>query len=376
MNTWVIIVAAGKGERAGGGIPKQYRPIGGAPVLRRTVKAFLDHPGIDGVQVVYNPEHKALYGKAAGDLAMPAPVRGGASRQESVFLGLQALADKEPDIILIHDAARAFVSQDVITRVVDRVKKTGHGAIPALPVADTLKRAKDGVVETTIDRSNMFSAQTPQGFPFSGILAAHQKAAGKDLTDDAAVAEAAGLAVDMVPGDKRNIKITFEEDFMTGHADVRTGTGFDVHAFEPGDRVILCGVEIPHSAKLKGHSDADAGLHALTDAILGAIGEGDIGDHFPPSDAKWKGAPSDIFLKHAADLVAAKGGRITSADVTLICEAPKIGPHRDKMRARVAGILGIEKERVSVKATTTEKLGFTGRGEGIGAQATATVVFS
>ncbi|MCH8173042.1 MAG: bifunctional 2-C-methyl-D-erythritol 4-phosphate cytidylyltransferase/2-C-methyl-D-erythritol 2,4-cyclodiphosphate synthase [Proteobacteria bacterium] len=373
MTIKAIIVAAGSGVRAGDGPPKQYRRIGGVPVLRRTVKAFLDHPDIDGVMVAANPEHADLYREAVGDLDLPSPALGGATRQASVLAGLKALEGDPPEVVLIHDAARAFVTREVISRVIDKVRETGHGAIPALAIADTLKEAAGGQITKTVDRKGLFTAQTPQGFPYSAILAAHQKAAGQDLTDDAAVAEAAGLKVSIVAGDKSNIKLTRKEDFREMSGDIRTGSGYDVHAFEAGDHVILGGVKIPHSKALRGHSDADAALHALTDALLGAIGEGDIGDHFPPSDGKWKNAPSDIFLKHAAELVAKKGGRITNVDLTIICEAPRIAPHREAMRKNIASLLGIALDRVNVKATTTEKLGFTGRGEGIAAGAIATV---
>lgn len=375
MTITAIIVAAGKGVRAGDGPPKQYRTLSGVPVLRRSVEVFLAHPDINKVIVVINPDHADFYEKAVGDLGLPSPVAGGRTRQESVLNGLTSLEGDAPGIVLIHDAARAFVSLGVIERVIDEVSDSGDGAIPSLPVFDTLKKSKDGFVEETISRTGLFTVQTPQGFPYPEILNAHKKASGKELTDDAAVAEAAGMKVALVAGAKENIKLTKHEDFAGHSHDVRIGSGFDVHAFEGGDHVILCGVKIPHDKGLRGHSDADAGLHALTDAILGAIGEGDIGDHFPPSDDKWKDAPSDLFLRHAASLVEEAGGTITNVDVTLICEAPKIGPHRAAMRGRVAEILGLETARVSIKATTTEQLGFTGRGEGLAAQATATVVF-
>ncbi len=375
MTITAIIVAAGKGVRAGDGPPKQYRTLSGVPVLRRSVEVFLAHPDISKVIVVINPDHADFYEKAVGDLELPSPVAGGRTRQESVLNGLTSLEGDAPGIVLIHDAARAFVSLGVLERVIDEVSDSGGGAIPSLPVCDTLKKGKDGIVEETISRDGLFTVQTPQGFPYPEILNAHKKAAGKELTDDAAVAEAAGMKVALVAGAKENIKLTNPEDFAGHCHDVRTGSGFDVHAFEDGDHVILCGVKIPHEKGLRGHSDADAGLHALTDAILGAIGEGDIGDHFPPSDEQWKDAPSDLFLRHAANLVKKAGGSITNVDVTLICEAPKIAPHRAAMRNRVAEILGLEVARVSIKATTTEQLGFTGRGEGLAAQATATVVF-
>ncbi len=379
-----IILAAGRGERAGGDRPKQYRDMGGKPLLRMAVQAFLDHPGIATVQVVFQPEDQAYYDAAMTGLSLPTPVSGGESRQASVLAGLRALKSSgaPPDIVLIHDAARAFVSQDIIDRVIDAVAAgagDNEGAIPALPVSDTLKRGEE-YVEETVERANLWRAQTPQGFPFAGILAAHEAHADKALTDDAAVAQAAGMGVRIVQGDERNIKITRPEDFAAVNSeeqmithDIRTGFGYDVHQFEAGDAVTLCGVEIPHGQKLKGHSDADAGLHAITDALLGAIAAGDIGDHFPPSDPQWKDAASEVFLRHAMELVRRQGGEILNIDVTLICEAPKIAPHRAKMRARIAEILDIAPERVSVKATTTEKLGFIGRGEGLAAQAVATV---
>ncbi|RMD88367.1 MAG: bifunctional 2-C-methyl-D-erythritol 4-phosphate cytidylyltransferase/2-C-methyl-D-erythritol 2,4-cyclodiphosphate synthase [Alphaproteobacteria bacterium] len=378
-----LVVAAGRGIRAGGGLPKQYRTIGDRMVLERTVTALLQHPRIDGVRVVIHPDDRSLYDAAVAGLDLAAPVAGGATRQESVRAGLEALASTEPrpDIVLIHDAARCFVPAALVDRVLDAVDD-GHGAIPALPVSDTLKRVADGRVVTTMPRDDLRRAQTPQGFPFPAILAAHRAAAARtDLTDDAAVAEGAGLPVRCVAGAEENVKLTTAADFARAQGriagapavDVRTGFGFDVHRFEPGDYVWLCGVQIPHEAGLSGHSDADAGLHALTDALLGCLAAGDIGDHFPPSEARWRDAPSHLFLAHAARLLRDRGGVILHCDLTLICEAPRIGPHRAAMRARIADLLGIALDRVSVKATTTERLGFAGRGEGIAAQAVATV---
>lgn len=373
-----LIVAAGRGVRAGGGLPKQYRPVGGRPVLAWSAAAFARHPRVAEVRVAIHPDDRALYDAAGAGLNLGAPVHGGATRQDSVRLGLEALATEAPDIVLIHDAARAFVSAALIGRVVDAIAP-GAGAIPALPVTDTLKRGGD-LVEATVPRDGLWRAQTPQGFPFAPILAAHRQAQGRALTDDAAVAEAAGLPVAIVAGAEENVKLTAPEDFARAAPpapavlEPRTGTGFDVHRFEPGDHVWLCGVKVAHEVGLKGHSDADVGLHALTDAILGALANGDIGTHFPPSDPQWRGAPSDKFLAHAAGLVARAGGRIAHADVTLICERPKIGPHKSAMRARIADILGLDPTRVSVKATTTEGLGFTGRREGIAAQAAATLL--
>jgi len=375
-----LIVAAGRGVRAGGGLPKQYRQAGGEPVLTRSVQAFLTHPEVTELRVVIHPDDRALYEAAVAGLDLPAPVHGGATRQESVRAGLEALAaaPAPPDIVLIHDAARCFVPAEVITRVLAAIDTDGPGgAIPGLPVADTLKRAPGGAIAATVDRTGLYRAQTPQGFPFKAILDAHRAAAGQALTDDAAVAEAAGMTVRIVEGAESNIKLTRPEDFtmQTDRAmEPRVGAGFDVHRFEPGDHVWLCGVRIAHDRGLKGHSDADAGLHALTDAILGALADGDIGAHFPPSDPRWKDAASDAFLRYAAKLVAARGGRIAHCDITLICERPKIGPHTAAMRARIADILAIAESRVSVKATTTEKLGFTGRGEGLAAEAVATLL--
>jgi 2-C-methyl-D-erythritol 4-phosphate cytidylyltransferase/2-C-methyl-D-erythritol 2,4-cyclodiphosphate synthase len=386
--TVAIIVAAGRGSRAGVGGPKQYRDLAGESVIARTLRAFTDHPGVDAVRVIIHAEDHDLYEQSIVALIhhpkLMAPVNGGKERQDSVRLGLESLAAQPPAIVLIHDAARPFIDAATIARVIDAARASG-GAIAALPVFDTLKKSDGGAhpcIDDTVPRERLWRAQTPQGFHYAAILAAHRAAAGEALTDDAAVAERAGLKVSLVAGSPDNMKITQAEDF--GMAEIllgrkrmmmefRTGTGFDVHEFEDGDAVVLCGVSIPHAKKLKGHSDADAGLHALTDAILGAIGEGDIGDHFPPSDMRWKGAPSRIFLQKARDLVAARGGAIAHCDITLICEAPRIGPHREKMRAALADILGIATERVSVKATTTEGLGFTGRREGVAAMATATV---
>jgi 2-C-methyl-D-erythritol 4-phosphate cytidylyltransferase/2-C-methyl-D-erythritol 2,4-cyclodiphosphate synthase len=280
--------------------------------------------------------------------------------------------------VLIHDAARPLIDGSLIDRMIDALAAT-PGAIPVLPVADTVKRGADGQVVETLDRATLWRAQTPQAFRYADIMAAHAAAAGRELTDDAAVAEAAGLAVALIAGTEENFKVTAEADLhrarqiLSPGTDIRVGNGFDVHRFGPGERIMLCGIAVPHDYGLIGHSDADVGLHALTDAILGAIGAGDIGQHFSPSDARWKGADSAQFLAHADSLVRARGGRILSVDVTIICERPKVGPHREKMVARVASILGLEPSRVSVKATTTEGLGFTGRAEGIAAQATASI---
>lgn len=383
--TIAIIVAAGRGSRAGAGGPKQYRDLAGKAVIARTAEAFLDHPKIDAVRVIIHRDDSGEYESAMGALLanekLLPPVFGGAERQDSVRLGLESIQELTPDHVLIHDAARPFIDPATIARVVDSLHDN-DGAIAALPVFDTIKRADGDAIETTVPRDALWRAQTPQGFRFEKILAAHRATDGKTLTDDAAVAEAAGLALKLVAGSPDNMKITQAEDFgmaalilgrKTSHMEYRTGHGFDVHAFEDGNAVIICSVSIPHEQKLKGHSDADVGMHALTDAIFGALGEGDIGDHFPPSDPQWKGAPSRVFLEQARDRVADRNGKITHCDVTLMCEAPKIGPHRDAMRAALAEILNIDASRISVKATTTEQLGFTGRREGIAAMATATV---
>jgi len=374
-----LVLAAGRGTRFGGTLPKQYLPLGGSSVLRHAVDALAAHPRVDRVLVAIRPEDRAVYDESVRGLDLLPPVAGGAERQDSVRLGLEALAALAPSLVLIHDGARPFLDAAMIDRVLDALDRA-PAAIPGLPLGDTIKRVAGDVIAETVDRAGLWRVQTPQGFHFAAILDAHRKSAGKALTDDAAVAEAAGIAPLIVAGSDDNLKITTAADLAAAErvlaarrADVRVGQGFDVHPFGPGDRLMVCGVEIPHGAGVVGHSDADVGLHALTDAVLGAIGAGDIGMHFPPSDPQWKGASSDRFLAHAAGLVRARGGNIAALDVTIVCERPKISPHRERMVARVAEIAGVAPERVSVKATTTEKLGFTGRGEGIAAQAVATV---
>ncbi|HTH16255.1 MAG TPA: bifunctional 2-C-methyl-D-erythritol 4-phosphate cytidylyltransferase/2-C-methyl-D-erythritol 2,4-cyclodiphosphate synthase [Magnetospirillum sp.] len=373
-----LVVAAGRGRRFGGDIPKQYQELAGRPVLRHTLAALAVNPQIDAVRVVYHPDDADVYAQATAGLDLLEPVAGGATRQDSVRLGLESLAPLSPDIVLIHDAARPFVDMGTIGRVIAALDYH-PGAIPAVAVADTLKRGADGMVGGTVERAGLWRAQTPQGFRFADILSAHLAVAGEELTDDAAVAERAGLKVALVQGSEDNYKITTAADLeraqavFRGPGETRMATGYDVHRFAPGTGVWLCGVEIPHDFRLEGHSDADVALHAATDAILGTISAADIGRHFPPTDPKWKGASSDRFLAHAAGLVAALGGRIVHLDITIICERPKVGPHRAAMQARVAEILGIAQDRVSVKATTTEGLGFAGRREGIAAQAAATV---
>ncbi|HXM00874.1 MAG TPA: bifunctional 2-C-methyl-D-erythritol 4-phosphate cytidylyltransferase/2-C-methyl-D-erythritol 2,4-cyclodiphosphate synthase [Rhizomicrobium sp.] len=371
-----LIVAAGRGERAGG--PKQYRALAGQAVLRRSAEAFAARTSL--IQVVIGADQAGDYKTAmAGFDALP-PVGGGETRQQSARNGLEALAKHAPDLVLIHDAARPLVSPALIERVIAALAQA-DAAIPLLPVADTLKRETDGRW-TTVPRDGLQRAQTPQGFRFDAILKAHRHFVGQDATDDMALAELAGLKIVAVAGEETNMKITAPEDFATaerllgGGGEFRTGFGFDAHRFAAGDHIWLCGVKLAHDHALEGHSDADAGLHALTDAILGTIGAGDIGEHFPPTDAKWRGATSSLFLEHALTLVRAAGGAVAHCDVTLICERPKIAPHRAAMRARIAAILGLDISRVSVKATTTEGMGFTGRREGIAAQAVATVRFT
>ena len=380
MTTIALIVAAGRGTRVGGEIPKQYLPLGGQPILRHSLTRFSGHPSVDAVRVVIHPNDRDLYDQSAAGLDLLDPVPGGATRQESVRLGLESLAAHAPTRVLIHDGARPLVDDRTIDDTLAALAQH-PGAIAAVPMPDTLKRADGELAKAGPDRTGLWRAQTPQVFRFVDILAAHRAAAGLELTDDAAVLERAGLPVKLVQGNEENMKVTNPADLARAErllafrlADVRVGNGYDVHAFGGSDRkLFLCGIEVPHERGLAGHSDADVALHAVTDAVLGAIGDGDIGQHFPPSDMKWKGAASDRFLRHAADLVAARGGMIAHIDVTIVCERPKIGPHRPAMRRRLAEILAIDEERISVKATTTEKLGFTGRGEGIAAQATATV---
>lgn len=384
--TVALIVAAGRGERFGALQPKQYCSLAGQPVLRRTVTAFLDHPGIDAVQVVIRPDHAELYENAVAGLPLPAPLFGGATRQETVANSLDALKTQGFETVLVHDGARPMVSARIITDVLRALADGADGVIPALPVTDTLKRADaDGLIETSVDRAGLWRAQTPQGFDLEKLCAAYARCdALAGLTDDASVFEAAGLPVQIVPGGADNLKITTQDDMIAAEtllyaraADTRTGTGYDVHRLvEKSDdthRLMLCGVEVEHTHYLEGHSDADVGLHAITDAILGAIGDGDIGRHFSPKDPRWKGADSAAFLEHAVSLAHALGGFVSHVDLTLICEAPKIGPRRENMRRRIAEIIGIDITRVSLKATTTEGLGFTGRREGIAAQALATV---
>lgn len=376
MQTGIIIVAAGRGTRAGGALPKQWQEVAGQPVARWTLRAFAGLGPI--VMVIHPDDHAQARATSAGmDVRL---VHGGADRATSVRAGLAALAEDAPDKVLIHDVARPCVSAEVIKTVLEALG-TQAGAAPALAVTDALWTGFEGQVSGTKDRDGLYRAQTPQGFDFAQILAAHEAHPG-GAADDVAVARAAGMEVAIVPGDEANLKITTHGDFtraanhLRGNMDVRLGNGFDVHAFEDGDHVILCGVKIPHTQKLKGHSDADVGMHAVTDALYGALAEGDIGRHFPPSDPQWKGADSALFLRHAVDLARARGYAIGNIDLTLICERPKITPHAPEMITRMSDVMGLDPSRVSVKATTSEQLGFTGRQEGIAALATATLVAS
>lgn len=386
-----LIVAAGRGARlrpdgtAGASSPKQYLPLCGRPMLTHAVTAFQDTEGVSAVRVVIHADDHALYDDALGHLGLLDPVQGGATRQDSVRLGLESLAGKGFETVLIHDAARPLVDNALVARTL-KALADHPGAVPALAMTDSLKRCAGGVIIDAVDRTDLWRAQTPQGFSLTAILDAHRKAAaeGSDThTDDAAVAAAAGIEVVLVPGSEDNFKITRLEDFaraerlLAGGGETRTGQGFDVHGFgaEGSGPVRLCGVDLPHDRGLTGHSDADAGLHAVTDALLGALAEGDIGSHFPPTDATWKDADSATFLGHALGLLKARGGTLIHLDITIICEHPKIAPHRALMRARMAGLLGIGNamDRISIKATTTEKLGALGRGDGIAAMAVATI---
>ncbi|MEM7463727.1 MAG: bifunctional 2-C-methyl-D-erythritol 4-phosphate cytidylyltransferase/2-C-methyl-D-erythritol 2,4-cyclodiphosphate synthase [Pseudomonadota bacterium] len=385
-NCVAIIVAAGRGHRMGSSDngPKQYRKLGSQAVLNRTISRFVNHHEVDLVLPVIHADDLDLFNNSVLPHAkLMDPVAGGATRQKSGFCGLRALETLEPNTVLIHDGVRPFTEVGTISDVINSIEP-GICALPAHPISDTLKHVDEqGFIDGTVSRASLFGAQTPQGFVYKEILAAHRLADGDEdteYTDDAQIAEAAGLKVRIVPSPATNTKITTQEDLEAANmryqtADTRTGIGYDVHRLVAGNIVTLCGVEIPHTHSLDGHSDADVGLHALTDALLGTIADGDIGSHFPPSDKEWKNASSDRFLKHAVNLVRENDGTITHLDITLICEAPKIGPHRDEMRSTVSEITGVNFSRVSVKATTNERIGFIGRQEGIAAMATVTVSF-
>lgn len=384
MEITAIIVAGGRGQRAGSGKPKQYRLLKGEPLLRHSIRRFSEHPAVSRIVPVIHPGDLNDFASASGGNSEKCtqPVFGGDTRQQSVFAGLQAIEKSPPDFVLVHDAARPLFSPALLDRAI-QVTKTSAAAVPVMPVTDTIKRVgADGVVVTTLDRSELRFAQTPQVFSYAKLLDAHRRAAAKnrnDFSDDASLIEWAGIPVATFAGEANNMKFTTAEDFLRAESlagtqfESRNGTGFDVHAFGPGDRVTLGGVQIPHHQGLSGHSDADVLLHAITDAVLGAIGEADIGAHFPPSDEQWRGVSSDRFLIHAIQLVGKMGGSIVNIDSTLLCEAPKIGPHREAIRRSIAAITGLGEDRIGVKATTTEKLGFLGRGEGIAAMASATI---
>lgn len=385
----VIILAAGRGIRAGSaGEPKQYHVVGGITVLERAITVFSKIQEIGRIVVVHHDDDKMTCEAALphfkGQIIL---VTGGNTRQASTLNGLAALSGTPPQFVMIHDAARPFVDDNLVRRLIEQMK-TGEAVIPAIPISDTLKRGTIGeFVQETVNRNDLFGAQTPQAFPFEAIFNAHQRAAqtvGVEFTDDASIAEWAGIPVRIIAGSQENTKITWKRDLElaekillshTRFPDVRTGNGYDVHSFVPGDFITLCGVKIAYRAKLNGHSDSDVALHALTDALLATCGAGDIGTHFPPTDAKWSGAPSKIFVAHAVEIIRKNGGKIANVDVTLICEAPQIGPHRAAMLSAIQEMLGISIERISIKATTNEKLGFIGRGEGIAAIATTSVVF-
>ena len=373
-----LVVAAGRSERFGGDIPKQYKTLGDSPLLRQTLGRLSAHPDITEVRAVIHPNDLRLYEGAAKGLGLAPPVLGGQERQDSVRMGLEVLATDPPELVLIHDGARPFVGAGVIDRILDALEHS-DAAIPTLPLSDTLKRSTDGNGCETVDRCNLWRAQTPQGFRFQSILKAHRDAAGLALTDDHAVAERAELSVSLIEGEERNFKITTPQDFrracdlIRGPLECRVGFGIDVHKLSEGNSVTLCGVVIPHDQGLEGHSDADVALHALTDALLGTIAAGDIGRHFPPSEEQWRGAASVLFVNRAVALVRARGARIVHADITIMGEAPRVGPHRRMMTTRVASLLGIDSGHVAIKATTTEQLGFIGRREGLAAQAVVTI---
>ncbi len=377
MVTDAVVLAAGRGLRLGGATPKQFLPLGGRTVVARALDAFLDHAEVRRVVAVVGAGEHAACREAAGPRADEVLfATGGATRQASVAAALDVLAADPPSHVLVHDAARPFVSAALVDRVIQRLRSGAEAVLPAIPVADTLKRLVDAAVVGTVPREGLAQAQTPQGFAYPLLVRVHAMASSA-ATDDAALAEAAGARVEVVDGERANFKITTVDDLASAHAALAPvpaiGQGFDVHRLVPGGPLILGGLTLDEPMQLEGHSDADVALHALTDALLGAIGDGDIGQHFPPSDPAWRGASSDRFLAHAAERVRAVG-EIAHLDLTIICERPKIGPVRDAMRARIATVVALPVARVSVKATTTERLGFTGRGEGIAAQALATVL--
>ncbi len=373
-----VVAAAGRGERTGGGVPKQYRPVAGRPLLSWTLHGLGALDGVGPVQVVCDPVHHDRYSASVEGFDPLPPVAGGATRQASVLRGLEALAAHEPDYVMVHDAARPFVAPDLVGRLRVALDGGAEGVIPVLPVTDTVKRCRDKVIAETLDRRGLALAQTPQAFRYANLLLAHRACAGREFTDDAAVAEAAGMTVATVAGDAGNMKVTTADDLVEAERrlearEIRVGTGFDAHAFAKGDRVTLCGVRIPHGRTLAGDTDADVGLHALVDAMLGAMGEGDLGAHFPVGDPAWKGRPSSDLVAVAVGLMKARRARLVNADITLICQRPRLAPHRPAMKARVAALLGVDPARVNIKATSTDGLGFAGRGEGVAGQAAVTL---
>jgi 2-C-methyl-D-erythritol 4-phosphate cytidylyltransferase/2-C-methyl-D-erythritol 2,4-cyclodiphosphate synthase len=374
----VILVAAGRGERAGAGLPKQYRSICGKPLLWWTLRSLMACEGVGPIQIVINPEFRELHENVVAEFDLPSPVAGGATRQASVLAGLEALGSGDIEHVMIHDAARPFVGKDLARRLRESLGEGNDGAIPVVAMTDTVKRCHEGLVIETLDRSTLARAQTPQAFRFEAILAAHRAVRGTELTDDAAVAEAAGLTVAAVAGDEGNSKVTTTEDFdmatkRLGKTETRVGTGLDVHAFAPGDHVMLCGIRIEHDATLDGDSDADVGLHVLVDAMLGAMGAGDLGVHFPVGDPAWKGRASSDLVAVACDLMSERQARMIHADITLICQKPRLARHQPAMKQKVAELLDVDPSRVNIKVTSTDGLGFTGRGEGIAGQAAVTL---
>ena len=370
-----VVVAGGLGERAGGPVPKQYRPLGGRPLIRWSLGRLVAHPAIDRVLAVIHPDFAALHEESVAGLDLLPAVHGGATRQESVLNGLKALQVHAPDLVLVHDAARPFVSDHLLDEIVRTLRQRRCGVIPVTGITDTVKYRSGDEVTGTADRGRLVCAQTPQGFPYAGILAAHQQADGRAFTDDAAVAEAVGMTVVTVEGDRANIKVTHEEDFALScdQTEISNGTGYDAHALVAGDHVMLCGVRIDHERTLEGNTDGDVGLHALVDAILGALGCGDLGQHFPVDDSAWRGRPSGDLVRVARDLMTECRATLLHADITLMCQKPRLAPHQKAMRRTVAGLLDVGEPRVNVKVTSTDGLGFLGRCEGIAAAAIVTV---
>ncbi len=379
MKTIALIVAAGRGKRFDSEKPKQYQYLGSKTVLTHSLECMINHPLINEVRVIIHPEDMSLYNEVTEGLDLLDPVFGGETRQESVLLGLESIKRRKPDIVIIHDAARPFVTDKIISSAIEKLYFT-QGAIPAIEISDSLKKVSDNIITVNVNRENIWRAQTPQVFRFNEIYEAHKNAIGKDFTDDASVAENSNLTVSIVKGSENNIKITNSEDLITANNylsselnDIRTGIGFDVHKLISGDSIKLCGINIPHTQSLEGHSDADVAFHSITDAILSALGDGDIGMHFPPNDTRWKDANSAEFLSFAIERLTKRKGVISNLNLLIICEYPKISPHRDAMINNIHQISGIDSNRINIQATTTEKLGFLGRGEGIGAQSTVLI---